>query len=225
MDYSWDFISLLRPDRIEVLAEGAIGTVKLTASALALAIPLGLFLALCRLVPIRPVQWAARLITELSRASVPLVLLFWFYFAAPLLLDVNLDTFAAATLALGLNACGYFAELFRNGIVSVPRGQWEAAKALGLHTGQTLRLIVLPLAIRQMLPVMLSLSIEVVKATSLAAAIAYMDLTYAAAHLSSTTFRTIEVYTIIAVLYFVFLSGASRITALVERKMALKGNF
>lgn len=223
MSYQWDFLSVLRGNNAALLWHGALGTVELTCASILVAVPLGLLIAMGRLSSAGPLQALLQFATELLRSSALLVLIFWFFFAFPLLLKIEINAFQAAVLAIGLQSSAYFAELFRGSILSVPRGQWEAACALGLHLGQTMRLVVLPLAIRQVLPVMLSLAAEILKSTSLAAAIAFTELSYVASQVGSQTYRPLEIYTIVALIYFVLIGGMGRLVALLERSMALKG--
>ena len=128
MEYIWDFGAVFR--RSDLFIEGAIGTFRLAGMALALAIPLGLIVALLRLSRLPVISWVAVLYTDLFRTAPSIVLIYWFFFAFPLLAGVDFSAFAAASLALGLQAGAYMSEVFRGGIQSIKPGQWQAAKAL-----------------------------------------------------------------------------------------------
>lgn len=217
--YEWNFEPVLRNK--DLLIEGIFGTLQLSASALAIAIPLGLVLALMRLSGIRPVEWIGTSMVYVLRSTALLVLIFWVYFALPLMLGTSISSFVAATLALGIQSAGYFAELFRGGLISVPPGQTEAGKALGLTRRQTMRSITLPQAVRNMLPVFLITSIDLVKATSLAAVITFQDLTYQATRIAAETYRPLETFTVVALIYFVLFSSASSFSSYIERRLAV----
>jgi polar amino acid transport system permease protein len=220
MTYHWDFAVVLRSDGLFI--QGAVATLLLTASALVLAVPLGLVLALARMAPIRILSWTARAIIDFFRTSALFVLIVWFFFAFPMLFRVQVDAFQAATLAIGLQAAAYCAEIFRAGIESVHGGQWQAARALGLHMGATLRLVVLPQAGRRVLPIFLNLVIDTIKNTSFAAAIAYGELTYQGMRVASSTYRPLEVFTVVGAVYFVIITVAARVSALIERRLAFE---
>lgn len=217
--YEWNFEPVMRNKAL--LAEGLVGTLQLSASALAIAIPLGLVLALMRLSGFAVLARIGTGLVYVLRSTALMVVIFWFYFALPALLGTAVSPYLAATLALGIQSSGYFGELFRGGIVSVPAGQSEAGKALGLSRAQTMRSIILPQAVRRMLPVFLLTSIDLVKATSLAAVITFQDLTYQATRIAAESYRPMETFAVVAVIYFILFSGASALTHHVERRLAV----
>lgn len=217
--YEWNFEPVLRHK--DLLIEGVLGTLKLSGSALAIAVPLGLILALMRLSRSKLISGVGASAVYILRSAALMVLIYWFYFALPGLTGGGVSPFLAATLAVGIQSSGYFAELFRGGIISIPTGQWEAGLALGLARAQTMRSIILPQAVRRMLPVFLLTSIDLVKATSLAAVITFQDLTYQATRISAETYRPLETFAVVAVIYFVLFSSASTLTYVVERRLAV----
>lgn len=217
--YEWNFEPVLRYKLL--LFEGLLGTTRLSASALAIAIPLGLLFALMQLSRSRQLQFFGASAVYILRSTALLALMFWCYFAFPGIMQTTVSPFLAATLALGVQSSSYFAELFRGGIMSIAPGQMEAGKALGLSGGQTMRYVILPQAVRRMLPVFLLTSIDLVKATALAAIITFEDLTFQATRIASETYRPMETYVVVALIYFVLFSTASYFTALVERRMAM----
>ena len=161
MDY---FLSLLPP-----LGQGALVTLKLFVITLALAVPLGLGLALARLSPWAPLSTAVNGYIWLMRGTPLMLQMLFIYFALPFVpvIGVRLPDFPAAVAAFALNYAAYFAEIFRAGIQSVDRGQYEAAKVLGMNYRQTMRRIVLPQMVRNILPPMSNETITLVKDTSL----------------------------------------------------------
>jgi len=221
VEYSWDFGAVWR--HRELLLQGAAGTFRLAGAALAIAIPLGLVAALLRLSRLPVISWVAVLYTDLFRTSPSIVLIYWFFFALPLLAGLDLSTFAAVTLALGLQTGAYMGEVFRGGIGAVKPGQWQAAKALGMGTGATLRYVVLPQAVRSMIPVFFTRVTELFKTTSLAAAIAYGEVVLMAQRTASETFRPIETFTVVALFFFTVIFCTSRLVRVAERRLAVPG--
>ena len=113
--------------------------------------------------------------------------------------------------------------MFRAGIVSIERGQWDGALAIGMSGRQTLRRIVLPQAVKRMIPAFLERSIELMKTTTLVATIAYADLLFEANEISQKTFRPLETFTVVALIYFVVISAFSLLARRFERRLAVSG--
>ena len=174
MDY---ILSLLPP-----LAEGSLVTLKLFAITLVLALPLGLALALARLSRWRALHHAVSGFIWLMRGTPLMLQLLFVYYALPFVpyVGIRLPDFPAAVVAFALNYAAYFAEIFRAGIQSIDRGQYEGAKALGMSYPQTMRRIVLPQMLRRSLPPLANETITLVKDTSLIYVLALNDLLRAA---------------------------------------------
>lgn len=221
MGYRWDFSVVWRNSHL--LWWGLLGTLKVTAAALALGLPLGLVVALLRLSRARAVSLPAGVFVEFFRSTPPLVQLFWCFFALPLLIGVRIDSFQAAVMTLSVQSSAFFAEVFRGGIVSVERGQWEAARALGMTYSQLMRRVVLPQAVKRMIPAFLERAIELMKTTTLVATVAYADLLFEANDIAQKTFRPLEVFTAAAAIYFVVIFAASRAAQVSERRLARSG--
>jgi polar amino acid transport system permease protein len=219
MPYEWDFGIVLRHP--EWLVRGLLGTLWLTLASLAFALPLGLVVAVLRLSRRRALALPAALFVDLLRNTPSLVLFFWTFFALPLLAGIKLDPFGAGVIALSLQYSALFGEIFRGGILSVERGQWEGARSIGMTYWPIMRWVVLPQAVRRMLPAFFSHIIDLVKTTSLAASISYADLLYEAARVSADTYRPIETFTVAAAVYFVVLFTASRLVERVELRLAV----
>lgn len=218
MSYNWDFSIVLRHSY--QLIEGLVGTGLLTVSCLAMAIPAGLLLALLRMSRPKVVRVPVMLWIDFFRAAPSLVLIVWFYFAFPILVGLNLDAFGAAFLAIGLQSSAYMAEVFRAGMNAIARGQWEAAAAIGLNRRAALRYVILPQAVQHMIPIFLIRFAELVKATTLAAAIAYGDLVYQANALAAQTYRPLEVFTLTALLFFIVIFGITSAAQFLGRRTA-----
>jgi polar amino acid transport system permease protein len=135
-------------------------------------------------------------VIEVFRTTPPLVQLFWFFFALPILIQVEMTPFVAAALTFSIQSAAFFAEVFRAGIVSVERGQWEAGRALGMTRAQTLRRVVLPQAVKRMIPAFMERAIELMKTTTLVATVSYADLLFQANEVAQKTFRPLEVFTV-----------------------------
>jgi polar amino acid transport system permease protein len=219
MGYQWDFGPVWR--NMDGLLLGLMGTLKLTAACLMLAIPLGLLLALMRMSGKRPLAGLALVYIDFFRTAASLVLIFWFFFAFPMLVQLDFDAFTAAFLAIGLQGAAYFAEVFRGGITSIGQGQWEAARAIGMSNATALRYIILPQAVRRMLPVFFTRATLILKTTTLASAIAYSDIVYVAFRVSSDTYRPIETFTVTGLIFFAVIFTLSRCVALLERRLAV----
>lgn len=221
MEYHWDFSVVWRYS--DLLLLGLLGTLKVTATALSLGIPLGLAVALLRLSRRRAASLPAGVFVEFFRSTPPLVQLFWCFFALPILVGVRIDSFQAAVMTFGVQSSAFFAEVFRGGIRSVERGQWEAARAIGMSYRQLMRRIILPQAVKRMIPAFLERAIEVMKTTTLVATVAYSDLLFEASDIAQKTFRPLEVFTAAAGLYFVVIFAASRLVQVSERRLARTG--
>ncbi|WP_144630082.1 amino acid ABC transporter permease [Bordetella genomosp. 13] len=184
MDY---VLSLLGP-----MAQGARVTLTLFFITLALAVPLGLLLALARLSRLRPLAMLVNGYIWLMRGTPLMLQLLFIYFALPFIpvVGVRLPDFPSAVIAFALNYAAYFAEIFRAGILSIDRGQYEAGKVLGMTPLQTLRRIVLPQMVRRILPPMSNETITLVKDTSLIYVLALNDLLRVARGIVQRDFST-----------------------------------
>lgn len=213
-------------------------TLSLSAVALLAAVPLGLVVALLALSRSRPLRWLATGYVELLRALPLFVLLLWVYYALPIMVRglppdgpgaallgwvAELTPFTAAVIALALNAAAFLSEIFRAGIAGVPRGQVEAARALGMGPALTFRRVVLPQALRAMLPPTAGQFIQTVKDSALASAIGLAELTRRATELQTQTYRPLELYTLLALEYLVLLLLLSQAARWLERRLAPNG--
>lgn len=219
--YRWDFTPVLA--NADLLALGLLNTLKVTGTALVFGVQLGLLLALLRLSPRWWLSWPAGLVIEVFRTTPPLVQLFWFFFALPLLVGIEMTPFLAAALTFSIQSAAFFAEVFRAGIVSIERGQWDAANAIGMTRRQALRRIILPQAVKRMIPAFMERAIELMKTTTLVATISYADLLFQANEVAQKTFRPLEVFTAAALIYFVVIFAVSLLAQRLERRLAVSG--
>lgn len=221
MGYEWDFGVVLRD--FDLLMLGLVNTLKVTGLALVFGVPLGLFLALCRLYGNAVLRIPVGVVIEFLRSTPPIAQLFWFFFAMPILTGIEIDPFEASVLTFSLQSSAFFAEVFRGGIVSIERGQWEAARAIGMDRNATLMRIILPQAVKRMIPAFLERAIELMKTTTLVGTISYADLLYQANTIAQTTYRSLEVFTIAAGIYFAVIFACSLLVRQLERHLARSG--
>lgn len=218
MNYDWDFGAVWAYR--QMLLEGALGTLRIAVVAILMGVVIGALLATMRLSKLRWLAYPALWFTEFYRNTPPLVHFFWAFYALPVLLGVSLDPYAAAIIALSTQSGAFYAEVFRGGVVSVERGQWEGARALGMKAHKVLRRVVLPQALQRMLPPFMERSFELIKTTALASTLAYSDLLYQAMQVNSITFRPLEVYTFVAGIFFITLLALSVLAHLVESRLS-----
>ncbi|MBT9386952.1 amino acid ABC transporter permease [Pseudooceanicola sp. CBS1P-1] len=201
-----------------LLMKGAVMTLKLCAVVILCGLTGGLMLALAALSPRRFLRWSAIGFIDLFRALPPLVLLVFVYSGLPFA-GIRLAPFWAVVIAFFLNNSAYFAEVFRAGINAVPKGQTEAARATGLSGPQTLIHVVLPQAIRNVLPDLLSNTVEVVKLTSLASVVSLSELLYNANMARSVTYNSSPLV-LAAGMYLVLLWPLVRVVSRYQRGLS-----
>jgi polar amino acid transport system permease protein len=183
------------------LLDGLRLTVMLTFASMALAVLLGLLLALGRLRRRRSViYWASTVFVELIRGSPLLLQLFYIYYVFPFV-GIRMPPIVSGILGLMINYGAYLSEVFRAGILAVDKGQWEAADAIGLRHGLILRLVVLPQAIRIVLPPVGNYFISLFKDTALVSTISIGELIFRGQLIAADTFKYLQVYTIIFFIY------------------------
>jgi polar amino acid transport system permease protein len=218
MAYTWDFAAVL--SRGDLLLEGAKGTLEVTGLSLVVAVPLGLMVALMRILPNPVVSRLAVVYIDFFRSSSQFVLVFWFFYAFPILVHLDLDALAAGTIAIAAHFSSLFAEVFRAGITSISTAQWDGAKALGLSRAATLRHVILPQALRRIFPIFFTQIIELTKATSFISALGFGELSYNAARIASATYRPLETFVVVGAIYFVPIFVVSQGVRAYERRLA-----
>jgi polar amino acid transport system permease protein len=214
----WDFASVFA--NTDALLTGAVGTVRIFAICLVLGLSLGLVVGLSRYSRHRVFYWPATAFVEFFRNTPVLVQILWFYFAMPMLMPFSIDPLAAASLGISLNSAAFSAEIYRGGIQSIDRGQWDGARALGMTFLQAMRRIILPQALKRMTPALTNRAIEIFKMSTLASTVAYVELLQQAKLIASLNFNPIEAYTAVAVIFFVILWPLVQFTYVLERRLA-----
>lgn len=196
-------------------------TFELSAIIMVGAVVGGMLIGMARYSKSKLLNWPATLYIEMFRNTPVFVQLIWFYYAFPVIIGVQMKGFAAALLGIGLNIIAYSAEIFRGGIQSIEKGQWEAGRAIGMGYFAVMRRVVMPQAIRRMVPPFANRAIEAVKATSLASTIAVAELLYEGDQLANALYRPFEIYTVVAVVYFVATYPLVILSYWIERRLAV----
>jgi polar amino acid transport system permease protein len=199
MGYQWHF-DVVWEYKI-VFLMGAVVTAKLTGFAFVVAVIIGLGLAFLRISPSRWVRAPAVFYVETFRSTPALVQLVWIYYALPILTGVQLNNFVSVGIGLGLHTAAYYCEVIRTGILAVDRGQIDAAKAIGMRGGQAMRRIILPQAIRYMVPPFMNETANLIKLTTLGSVLAVYELLHASNNLITNTYRPLEIYTAVAAVF------------------------
>lgn len=217
MEYTWNFASVFV--YWNVLATGLVGTLKIFLLCSALGLSGGLVIGMLRYSKSWWVSYPALLYVEIFRNTPVLVQIIWFFFALPVVTGIEVSPFTAACLGITLNTIAFSAEVFRGGIQSIEREQWEAGKAVGMNYSQTMRRVILPQALKRMLPPLTSRGIEVFKMSTLASVVAYPETLQQAKLIASYEFNPIEAYTIVALIFFVVLLPMVQLTYMLERRL------
>lgn len=210
--FNTEILALVWPQ----LMRGLLITLQLSMAVVPLGLIAGLLVACAQSFGLRGVNLAMMAYTDFLRAFPPLVLLIFAYYALPFL-GIELSTFMAVVLALVLNTSAYFAEVFRAGIESVPKGQVEAARSTGLTARQSLLYVVLPQAVRKMLPDLVSNILETIKLTSLASVVTLPELLRVARMAQGNTFNATPLVAA-ALIYLALLWPVVRVLARMEKR-------
>jgi len=232
MDYTWDLRSILK--HYPLFLDGAMWTLGLAACGVVVGVLLGSGLAMLKIAPTggtlfqRIVNWVRRFIAsvyiEFIRGTPAMVQIFVVFYGLPQLLramglNVDLSRFWTGALALGINSAAYVAEIIRSGIQSVDVGQMEAARSLGMKKSAAMGRIIMPQAIRNILPALGNEFIIVIKESSIVSIIGITELMYKAKALWSNTYRYFEVLLIVSVFYFIITFTLSKLIGGLEKRM------
>lgn len=203
MGYNWDF-SIIWTYR-EAFLRGALVTVQLVVLSTLIAFVIGLPLGLMRGANTRLPRYLATPVIELFRSTPTLVQLVWIYYALPILIGVRIGPIAATSIGLGLHSAAYIAEIFRGGIASIEKGQFLAAKAIGMSYFTAMRRIILPQAVRRMVPPFINEFANLIKLTTLGSVLAVSELLHESDNLINTIFRPLEIYTALALVFAIII--------------------
>jgi polar amino acid transport system permease protein len=200
------------------LLKGLVVTLQLTVAANIIGLTLGFVIALLVMSPNPILRWPFTLFIEFFRCTPALVQIVWFFYCIPIIFDVYIDALTMGILAIGLNLAAFNAEAYRAAIQGVQSNQYDATIALGLSPFQRTVYVVLPQAFRSALPVLVANGIGAFQQTALVAIVALQDLMYMGKILATDTYRPIEVFTVIALIYFAISFPISQLVEYIERR-------
>ena len=203
-------------ENIGPLLGGLLITVELTFVVITLSLVFALFVALAGMSRITPLRWAVKSYVEVMRGTPLLLQLIYVYYVLPEV-GIRLNAFTAGVLALTLNYSAYISEVYRGGIQSIARGQHDAAAALGMTNALAMRRIILPQAIRVVLPTLGNYFIGLFKDTALCSAVSIQELVFTAQVHAALSFQYFTLYTVVAAMYFAVSFPAARLVAYLER--------
>lgn len=210
-------------ERLPLFVGGTVQTLWLSTTAFALALLIGLCLALARLSRRKSLSLGSRMITDLVRGIPALVLVLLIYFGLPQI-GFDLGSALSGIIALGVNSGAYVGEAFRAGIQAVDVGQTEAARSVGMSHGQAMRRVVLPQAFRIVVPPVTNEATVLLKGTSLLSVISITELTRVGTQVMTLTFRPIEAFLTVGLIYLVLNTIISQASLRLERRLAVAGS-
>jgi polar amino acid transport system permease protein len=214
MTFDFSVISQNAP----LLWQGFLITLYYTVITIVAGMIIGLVVGLIQLTPYRPLVWLGRVYVEFFRNIPLLVILLWTYYALPIFMGLNITKGWAGFVALSCYVGAFYAEILRAGVQSIDPGQTDAATAIGMSYGQRMRRIILPQAFRRMVPPLAGQSIIQMKNTTLLSIITVPDLLYQASYISSFTYRPMEIYTAIGIIYVVVLTPLTLLARRLEKR-------
>ncbi|MBM7608462.1 polar amino acid transport system permease protein [Lysinibacillus composti] len=213
----FDFSSIV--PSIPYILQGIGVTLQIVISATIIGLLLGILLALCKIGSIKPLKWFAEFYTSIFRGT-PLVLqLMIIYYLFPQILDINIEAMPAAIIAFGLNSAAYISEIIRAGINAVDKGQQEAAKALGIPYSKMMKDIILPQAMKNILPSLMNEFITLNKESAIVTVIGALDIMRRAYVVGGDTFRYLEPLLIAGVIYYVMTLVLTFLGKMIEKRM------
>ena len=216
MGYRWDFYALTIHPTIWLW--GFLVTLGYSVATIAGGLLIGVVCGVLMLSGYRLITWPVSAFVQVFRCTPLLVQIIWFYYALPVVIDLSIPAWLAAGLGLTAYMSAFSAEIFRGGIISIDKGQWQAARALGMTNAELMRHIILPQAIKRMVPPFVNQSVLQLKNTSLLAVVAVPDMMYNAQVLVSETFRPLEIYTGLGVAYFIILAPMQMLAKRLEHR-------
>lgn len=218
---NWQFVTSLDFGALWVyryaLWQGLINTLLLVGLAVSIGLVFGTLLAIGMKQPIAPIRWLTVGYVELFRNTPLVVQLFWIHFGLPRLTGVSTSAFATGFIAVTLQSSAYLADVARAGIEAVPKGQWEAADALGLSRRTKWREVVLPQAIRIIIPPLANIAVGYIKASAALALLSVGELTTVASSIAQHSFRPIETFTVVGLIYLALGYVLSTLTFRLEK--------
>ena len=203
---------------LPILLLGAGVTIEITAVSVAIGFFIGLFVGIARISQMKILRILATIYADCIRGTPLLVQIFLIYFALPIVTGPRVEPFAAAVIACGINSGAYVSEIFRAGIQSIDIGQTEAGRSLGLTWWQTMYYVILPQAVRNILPPLGNEFIAMLKDSSLVSVIGFEELTRRGQLIIAQTYGSFEIWTTVAILYLIMTLAISRVVAALEKR-------
>lgn len=220
MGYDWQFSVLT--DYSPLFVRGASVTLQITVFSALLGVVIGLLTGVGKEAKILPIRWACTAYIEFIRGTPALVQIVWIYYCLPIILGVQLSGKVTMIVALGLHTGAYVAEIFRAGIAAIDRGQLAASYALGMSYVLALRRIILPQAVQKMIPPFINELATLLKLTTLGSAIAVYELLHESNNLIAEIYRPLEVYTLLAIVFFIITYPFIFSSQILERRLRAK---
>lgn len=220
--WGWYVINPLTPSgstNVGFLLSGVYYTVLLSVCAIMISVVVGLLVALPGLSANRLLRRSSQVYVELVRAVPVLVLILWVYYGLPQLAGISISVFWAGVIALAMSDSAFEAEIFRAGIQSIGKGQYEAAHSISLNYVDTMRFVILPQAVRRILPALGNQLVYMLKMSSLVSVIGMGELTRKANELVVTEYRPLEIYTALVLEYLVLILVVSAFVRWLERRL------
>ncbi|MEE0413953.1 MAG: amino acid ABC transporter permease [Dialister sp.] len=203
---------------LPILLLGAGVTIEITAVSVFIGFCIGLFVGIARICKVKVLRILAAIYADCIRGTPLLVQIFLIYFALPILTEHRVEPFVAAVAACGINSGAYVSEIFRAGIQAIDVGQMEAGRSLGLSWWQTMYYIILPQAVRNILPPLGNEFIAMLKDSSLVSVIGFEELTRRGQLIIAQTYGSFEIWSTVAILYLIMTLAISRVVAMLEKK-------
>lgn len=203
---------------LPILLLGAGVTIEITAVSVFIGFCIGLFVGIARICKVKVLRILAAIYADCIRGTPLLVQIFLIYFALPILTEHRVEPFVAAVAACGINSGAYVSEIFRAGIQAIDVGQMEAGRSLGLSWWQTMYYVILPQAVRNILPPLGNEFIAMLKDSSLVSVIGFEELTRRGQLIIAQTYGSFEIWSTVAILYLIMTLAISRVVAMLEKK-------
>lgn len=203
---------------LPILLLGAGVTIEITAVSVFIGFCIGLFVGIARICKVKVLRILAAIYADCIRGTPLLVQIFLIYFALPIMTGQRVEPFVAAVAACGINSGAYVSEIFRAGIQAIDAGQMEAGRSLGLSWCQTMYYIILPQAVRNILPPLGNEFIAMLKDSSLVSVIGFEELTRRGQLIIAQTYGSFEIWSTVAILYLIMTLAISRVVAMLEKK-------
>lgn len=204
---------------LPMFGDALLVTLKVTLCSLFFALLLSIPLSLCKISNLRPLQWLASFYTSIFRGVPILVQVFMMYFGIPIATGIKMNAFTAGTVVFSMNSAAYISESMRGGIRAIDRGQYEAAMALGVRYPAMMKDIILPQAIKSVLPSLVNEFIGLLKNTTLIASIGLVDILRVGQLIQAATYRAFEPFFVISVFYYILVMALSYLGRLLERRV------